>query len=293
MRILVTGGAGQLARSLLQRGEARPGLDVVAVGRPRLDLEQPDGFETVLDEVRPDLVINAAAYTAVDAAEDDADRAFLVNGEASGQLAAEAARRELSFIQMSTDYVFSGHGPHGEGDAPAPLGVYGASKLAGEDAVRRAHPRALITRTAWVYSPWGRNFLSTMMRLGGERSELSVVADQLGSPTSAPDLAEALLSIAEIWRDQPDLGPGETIHLAGSGWTSWHEFAAAIMAERLRLGLPAAAVKPICTEDFPTRAVRPKDSRLLTDRAAALFEVRLPEWRESTIQCVRALAAHG
>lgn len=288
MRILVTGRAGQLVSSLVERARGHPDLELIALGRPGLDLERPGAAAAAIPALAPDLVINAAAHTAVDAAEEEPELAFRINADAAGEVAAAASAAGAPVIHVSTDYVFDGTSsvPYREDDPVSPLGVYGRSKLAGEEHVRAANPDHLIVRTAWVYSPFGRNFVRTMMAAAQGRPELRVVADQRGNPTNALDLADALLALAPRWR-------GGTIHLAGTGAASWFDFASAIMAECARHGLPAAKVVPIATSDWPTRAQRPQDSTLDCSRAADWFGVRLPDWRESLAGVVARLAAQG
>ena len=293
MKLLVTGREGQLARSLAERAAARPGLKVIAIGRPDLDLEQPGSAERAIVAASPDLVINAAAYTAVDQAEDEPDRAFRINAAAAGEVAAAARRIKVPVIQISTDYVFDGcaRQPYCENAATNPLGVYGRSKLEGEGCVREANPDHAIVRTAWVYSPFGRNFLKTMRALAETRDRVAVVADQRGNPSSALDLADGLLAIAESWSRGGRAGLGETYHLAGSGVASWFDFAAAIFGELRQLGAPAAEVDPIRTADWPTKAPRPLYSALDSSKFARDFAFRMPEWRQATGRTIARLAA--
>ena len=293
MRILVTGREGQLARSLVERAAGREAVELITLGRPELDLEKPETIAAVVARVRPDAVINAAAYTAVDQAEDEPELAQRINGDAPGHLAAAAAKAGARFIQISTDYVYDGGGeqPHAEGAPTGPLGVYGRTKLAGEDAARAACPDAVVVRTAWVYSPWGRNFVRTMLELGAQRDELRVVGDQFGNPSSALDLADGLLALVDRWTNSPRVGLGRTYHLAGTGWTSWAGFAAEVMEQGRASGLPHAAVTPIATAEWPTRAVRPRNSRLLTAAFAHDFGYLAPRWQDSTARVVRRLAA--
>jgi dTDP-4-dehydrorhamnose reductase len=237
------------------------------------------------------VVINAAAYTAVDQAEDEPERAFRINGAAAGELAAAAQYAGARFIQVSTDYVFDGsaEGAYTE-DAPlAPLGVYGQSKLSGEEQVRRENADHVIVRTAWVYSPFGRNFVKTMMNAAKSRDELTVVGDQVGNPSSALDLADGLLAIANTWSREPSRGLGQTYHLAGTGSVSWCGFAEQIMAECARRGLPAATVRPIRTEDWPTKAARPRNSQLDCSKFERDIGFACPEWRSSTTRVVERL----
>lgn len=283
MRVLITGREGQLVRSLLERGADVVGLELIAVGRPELDLEQPGSAAATVRRHAPDVVLSAAAYTAVDQAEDEPERAFRVNGDAPGELAAAAREIGAPIVHISTDYVFNGQEsqPYREDAPTSPIGSYGQSKLRGEEQVRTANPDHVIVRTAWVYSPFGKNFVKTMMMLAEGRDELRVVADQHGNPSSALDLADGLLAMLRTWKDADRAGLGETFHLAGSGDATWYEFAAAIFAECERLGLPSARVLPIATADYPTKAARPANSRLDCAKYAETFGFRMPAWRAS------------
>lgn len=296
MRLAVTGRNGQVAMSLVERAAGRPDVTVIAVGRPDLDLAAPDTVAPALAAAAPDVIVSAAAYTAVDRAEDEPDRAFAVNEEGARHVAAAAARLGVPVIHLSTDYVFDGEAnrPYREDDAVAPRGVYGASKLAGERAVAAANPRHLILRTAWVYSPFGGNFVKTMLRLAGERDALSVVADQHGNPTSALDIADGVLAAAAAMvaaDGRP--APCGLYHLAGSGTASWADFARFVLAASAALGGPTAPVRDIATSEFPTRAVRPANSRLDTARFAADFGWTAPPWQRSAEAVVRRLLAAG
>jgi dTDP-4-dehydrorhamnose reductase len=289
---LVTGRDGQLARSLAELGRGRSDCEIVLLGRPELDLEDPATIAPAVEGVAPDLVVNAAAYTAVDSAESEPGRCMRINAEAAGELAAAARRAGAHFVQISTDYVFDGRAEtvYWESSQTGPLGVYGRSKLAGEQRVLEEHPRAVVVRTAWVYSPFGKNFLRTMMALAGRRDELAVVADQRGNPTSALDIADGLFALAgHLWESKGS--PHRIYHLAGSGTATWFDFAGHIMAELERLGLPSARVKPIRTEDWPTPAERPRNSRLNCDRFEADFGYRAPDWRLSATQVIERLAS--
>lgn len=287
MKILVTGREGQLARSIAERAADHSGLDIVTTTRAEADLSSSGSVAAAIRAHRPDLVINAAAYTAVDQAENEPALAFRINAEGAGEAAAVAREVCAPVIQLSTDYVFDGSGtePYAE-DAPTnPLSVYGRSKLAGEEVVRAANPDHLILRTAWVYSPFGRNFVKSMVAAARDRDELAVVADQHGCPTSALDLAGAILSLA-LRRDWF----GETYHLAGAGSASWFDLALEVMTNCRRLGLPTADVRPIATVDWPAKAARPAFAVLDCARAEADLGLRLPEWRHSVAQVVERLA---
>ena len=292
MKLLVTGREGQLVRSLIERAEDSAEIEIVALGRPALDLEQRGSAERAVARIAPDLVITAAAYTAVDKAEDAPERAWRVTDEAPGALARAAAGIGAPIIQISTDYVFDGASsrPYREEDPTGPVGVYGRTKLAGEEAVRAAATDHLILRTAWVYSPFGANFVKTMMRLAGDREQVNVVADQIGNPSSALDLADGLLRVVEQWREGGRQGVGNTYHLAGNGEASWADFASAIFDSCRALGLAAADVAPIRTADWPTRARRPANSRLDCSAFARDFGFTMPDWRPSTRKVVERLA---
>jgi dTDP-4-dehydrorhamnose reductase len=292
MKLLVTGREGQLARSLALRASDHPGLDLSFVGRPEYDLEQPDSLADHIRATAPGIVINAAAFTAVDRAEDEPGRAHRINAEAPARLAEAARDAGARFVQISTDYVFdgSGAGPYREDAPTAPIGVYGRSKCAGEEAVRAATPDHVIVRTAWVYSPFGANFVKTMIRLAGDRDELRVVADQRGNPSSALDLADGLLALCERWRGGERTGLGQTYHLAGTGETNWADFAKAIFAESETNGLPSAKVVAIGSADYPTRAVRPSNSTLDSRAFARDVGFEMPDWRVSLAKVVRILA---
>lgn len=252
----------------------------------RIDLADPEGLREALDRIAPDLVINAAAHTAVDRAEDEAELAHCINADAVGVLGAWVQQHGARVVHYSTDYVFDGSGtrPYREDDATHPLGVYGRSKLAGEIALRDSGARHLILRTAWVYAARGRNFLLTMLRLGAERDELRVVDDQLGAPTSARLIADVTTQVAAKWYDTNDADSNPfdgTYHLVASGQASWCGFARAIFERAQRSGMieRAPRVAAITTADFPTRAKRPAYSVLDTSKLQSAFGVALPGWQ--------------
>lgn len=292
MKVLVTGAQGQLARSLVERAASRSHLQIVAIGRPGLDLAHEGSAASAVEALRPDIIVNAAAYTAVDRAEDEPQLAFRINADAAGEIAAAAASVGARVIQVSTDYVFDGRkeGPYRESDPTHPLGVYGASKLAGEERVRDSNPRHAIVRTAWLYSPFARNFVTTIMEAARVRDVLTVVDDQLGSPTSAIDLADGLLSMTDTWTDSPERGMGEPYHLAGSGVASWFALADHVMGECRTRGLASAEVRPIATADWPTRAARPANSVLDSAKFASDFDFIMPDWRKSISSVVERIA---
>ncbi len=288
MTVLLFGGNGQVGHEL--RRSLRALGDMVVTTRSGelpdgarcevADFDRPDSLAELVERVAPAIVVNAAAYTAVDKAEDDVDAAFRTNAEAPGVLARACALRDIPFVHYSTDYVFDGQGsrPYREDDQTAPLGVYGASKLAGEDAIRAAGDRHLILRTAWVYGRHGHNFMKTMLRLGADRDELRVVADQVGTPTPAALIADVTTELLGL-RD----APSGTFHLTPRGETSWHGFAEAVFEEALARGLISRAPKviPIATSEYPTRARRPAYSCLDIGKVEAHVGRRLPEWSDS------------
>ena len=293
MRILIAGDPqdGQLARALLDASRARSGIDLIALGRPRLDLLHRASIADTIDDVRPDLVVNAAAYTAVDKAESDADAAFAVNRDGAGALAAAAAARGVPIVHLSTEYVFDGskRGAYVETDVPNPLGVYARSKLEGEAAVAAANPRHLILRTSWLYAPYGQNFLRTILRLARERPQLRIVADQHGNPTYAPHLAAAILAVATGLASRRSEQVWGIYHAAGAGETTWAGFAAAILEAGKRLGVPQVPIVPITTADYPTPARRPPNSRLDCSKLERTFGVRLPPWQQGVEECIAQL----
>jgi dTDP-4-dehydrorhamnose reductase len=290
MRIAVTGQAGQVVLSMLERGP--PGVTVVPLGRPALDLADLQTIGPAIRAARPDLVVNAAAYTAVDKAESEPELAHRLNGEAAGEVARAAAALGVPVIQISTDYVFDGtlDRPYREDDTPGPVSVYGASKFAGEQAVASATPNHAILRIAWVYSPFGKNFVKTMLRLAETSEEVRVVADQVGCPGSALDISDAIFAVARNLVEQPDAPTLRGIfHMAAEGEAAWADVAEAIFAERARLGGAPVRVRRIATTDYPTPARRPANSRLDSTKLERLHGVRLPQWRESLAACVGRL----
>ena len=280
-----------MARSLRERCSKWDGIDLVCIGRPDLDLEDPNSIRSVINDLKPDAVVSTAAYTAVDQAEDEPDKADRINAIAPGEIAAAANEINAAIIHLSTDYVFDGEKaePYCETDPVNPNSVYGSSKLNREIAVRAANPMHVIVQTAWLYSPFGKNFVETMLELAAARDELRVVDDQIGSPSSALDLADAILKILDTWRQNPDLGLGKTFHLAGSGKATWCEFAKTIMEESRVAGGPHATVHGIASSEWPTKAARPKNSVLVCARFEACFGMRLPDWQSSTKTVLRRI----
>ncbi len=291
MRLLVTGQSGQVLTALVERGR-EAGIEVIPVGRPALDLAAPGDLVALFRPWKPDVVVNAAAYTAVDQAESEPELAMAVNGAGAGVVAAAAKALGCPVIQLSTDYVFDGAKPepYVESDPVGPIGAYGRSKLAGEEAVAAANPDHAILRTAWVFAANGKNFVRTMLRLAESRSEVSVVADQRGCPSYAPDIADGVIAVARNLvgkRDNPELRG--VFHLCGSGETDWAGFAEAIFAEAQARGGPAARVRRIATADYPTPARRPANSRLDGSKLKAVHGVVLPHWRDALGRCLDRL----
>jgi dTDP-4-dehydrorhamnose reductase len=286
VKLLVTGRCGQLARSIEERSADYPELEVHFTSRPEFDLAVPDSIAGAIEAGRPDVVINAAAYTNVDKAEQEPELAHRINADAAAEAAEASASVGATIVQLSTDYVFDGRldRPYREDDPVHPLNVYGASKAAGEDRVRAANPRHLILRTSWVVSPFGRNFVKTMVEAARTRDRLTVVDDQRGKPTSALDLADAILTISGSFDHYG------TYHLAAADEASWFDLACAVMERCRELGAPAAAVEPVPSSDWPTAAVRPANSVLDCSRIEQLG-IRLPQWQSSVRQIVDRLAA--
>jgi dTDP-4-dehydrorhamnose reductase len=284
VRIAVTGREGQVVQSLIERS-ARDGSNhiVIPLGRPELDLADVSSVRSALAAARPDAIVSAAAYTAVDKAESDPDMAFAVNAIGAGAVAEAAAALGVPLVHLSTDFVFDGSKPglYVETDPTAPLGVYGASKLAGEQAVLAAHDDSAILRTAWIYSPFGANFLKTMLRLAADRDELGVVADQMGNPTSALDIADTVLRVVERLKDDRASDLRGVFHMTSNGGTSWAGFAEAIFAASVAIGGPAAKVRHIPSTDYPTPARRPANSRLDCTKLAGNYGVDLGHWTQA------------
>lgn len=284
--LLVVGAGGQVGYELVRA--LAPLGRVVAFTRAECDLADPAGAAEAVRRAAPHVVVNAAAYTAVDRAEGDADACARVNADAPGRMAAAAAALGAPFVHYSTDYVFDGAkpGPYVEDDAPHPLGVYGRAKLEGERLVAAANPAHLVFRTSWVYAAHGHNFARTMLRLARERDELRVVSDQVGAPTWARSIAEATAQVVGAALRAPEGAAWLTAraglyHLAAAGATSWHGFAEAVLAaDPLRAEQRARRVVPITTAEFPTPAPRPANSRLDSSRAATRLGVRIPDWRQ-------------
>lgn len=289
--ILVFGGDGQLGREL-SRGATERDLPLAALSRAQADIADAAQVAHALRRHAPTIVVNAAAYTHVDRAEDDHAAAFRANAEGPGVLAAACREADVPLVHVSTDYVFDGskRDPYVETDPIAPVSAYGRSKAAGEAAVREAMPQHLILRTSWVYGEFGHNFLKTILRLARERDELRIVADQHGCPTSTRDLADAILSIAPRLRDAD--APYGTYHFTGGGSTSWHGLAQRIVAVQSRYTNRHPAVIPIRTQDYPTRARRPLNSRLDCSRFATVFGFSPQPWPQECERVTEALVRH-
>jgi dTDP-4-dehydrorhamnose reductase len=291
--IFVAGKSGQLAQCLSDIARRRE-LPIAVAGRSGFDIELPESIDNVLNKLNPKIIINAAAYTAVDKAETEPERCFFVNRDGAGRLAEAAWRRKVPFIHISTDYVFDGQksSPYREDDGTAPLGVYGRSKLEGEQAVLAAHPEALILRTSWLYSPFGSNFVKTMLQLSESRPLLRVVDDQRGCPTSAHDLAAALLDIVpQLFEACAERRAG-IYHLSGTGQTTWFGFATQILANIKKRGRRIPALKAITTADYPTLAQRPANSALDCAKVECAFGIKLPPWSASVADCINELTKH-
>ena len=290
--ILVTGRDGQVARSLA--AASTPDMAFVTLGRPELDITDKASLTAAIVRLRPAALVNPAAYTAVDKAESEEDAALAVNRDGARNVAEAAAEARLPIVHISTDYVFAGdlNRPYREDDPVGPQGAYGRSKLTGEQAVAATNPAHVILRTAWVYSPYGANFLKTMLHVAADRDTLRVVDDQRGTPTYAPDIAEAIRAVVATVLRAPEARDWRGVfHMVAGGETDWAGFAEAIFAESSRRGGPSAAVERIGTADYPTPAKRPANSRLDTAKFEAVFGHRLPDWRDGVARCLAALPA--
>ncbi|CRM81209.1 dTDP-4-dehydrorhamnose reductase [Pseudomonas sp. 24 E 13] len=285
LKILITGQHGQVSQALQQRLQ---GLgELVVLGRDQLDLANAEQIRQQVRAHRPDLIINAAAHTAVDQAESEPDAAFAINAIAPGILAEEAKALGIPLIHYSTDYVFDGSkpAPYTENDTPNPLGVYGQSKLAGEQAIAAVGGKYLILRTSWVYSSHGKNFLLTMQRLLQEKPQMRIVADQIGAPTWAGTIADSTRALIERWQ-AGDAGEWGVYHLTAQGETSWFGFAEAI-GEQLRAeGKPCAELEAIPSSAYPTPAMRPLNSRLDCSRLQQHWHVSQPQWQDALHECL-------
>jgi dTDP-4-dehydrorhamnose reductase len=295
MRLLIAGWQGQLARALVELAPGADDIDALAVGRPALDLCEPATITRAMTDFRPDVIINTAAYTAVDKAESEPGAAFALNRDGARLLAEAAAKRGAAIIHVSTDYVFDGtkSTPYLEDDPTGPLNVYGRSKLEGERAVAAACPHHIIVRTSWVHSATGQNFVRTMLRLACERPRLSVVDDQVGSPTYAPHLAHAVLGIARQVARHRDDGRWGIYHAAGSGSVSWCGLAREALRVAAAAGHPTVPVDAITTVDYPTPARRPMNSRLDCSKLERTFGIWLPPWQDGVADGIARLLARA
>ncbi len=290
-RVLVTGQGGQLATALAVSLPAA-GFEATLVGQPDFEFDRPASVEGAFAAARPEVAVNCAAWTAVDAAEDDEAGAFRANALGPALLGRLTAAAGIPLVQISTDYVYDGSKPtpYLETDALNPVSAYGRAKLAGEWAARAANPRTVVLRTAWVFSPVGKNFVKTMLAVGATRPELRVVANQVGNPTSALDLADAITTVLGRMREtgwREDYA--DVFHATAPDSTSWHGFAEAIFAEARAYGGPSPVVHGISTAEYPTKAVRPANSRLEVTRLDEVFGARLPGWTEGLERVVRVL----
>ncbi len=291
MKTLVVGHQGMLAQSLIPCLQ-QAGFTAVSQGRPALDIAHRDHTYQVLTGMQPNMVINAAAYTAVDQAESEKDQAFAVNRDGTQHLAMACREMGIPLIHVSTDYVFDGTArtPYREDDSPAPLGVYGQSKWQGEAGLRARHPAHLIIRTAWLYSHTGQNFVKTMLRLGREREELRVVNDQYGCPTYSRDLAEAIVAMCQRIQQNQATAPWGTYHFCSAGQITWYDFALAIFEEAQAFEqFRVREIVPIPTTDYPTPAQRPAYSVLDCSKIQSDFCITPRPWRDSLRACVQEL----
>jgi len=293
MRLLIAGAQGQLARAMIELAPAAADVTAFAVGRPALDLTAPASVLSALADFKPDVIVNAAAYTAVDKAEQEPHAAMALNADGPRRLAEAAARKGAVLIHISTDCVFDGTkpAPYVEDDTTAPLSAYGRSKIAGEEAVRAVAEQHIILRTSWVFSPYGSNFVQTILTRAAEQDELRVVDDRMGCPTYAPHLAAAILGMARAVTADRDGAAWGTYHAAGAGAVTWCGFAREIMRQSEAHGGPSVPVIPITTADHPPVAERPANSRLDCSKLERNFGIALPPWQEGLAECLERLSA--
>ena len=292
MRLLIAGWHGLVARALIEAAPSRPEIKALAAGRPALDVGDPRSIARAFGDLEPTVVVNSAAYTAVDKAETDSDSAFALNRDGARLLAEAAARRGVPVIHLSTHYVFDGTkpAPYTEDDAPSPATVYGRSKLAGEEAVREANPRHIIIRTGWVFSPMRQTFAARLLEAAAGDGPLRIVSDQHGNPTYAPHLADAILDVARMITAH-ELGTDAwgTYHAAGTGAATWHGLADEILACAAARGRAGAPLVPIASSDYPAKAPRPLNAELDCARFETTFGLRLPAWQQGAAACVAEL----
>lgn len=283
MKVLITGAQGQVGKELSLIATEK-GFNVVAAGRADLDITQFENVENYINKIQPDIVINAAAHTAVDKAEDEQDLAFSINSDGAKNIALACAKQNIPLLHISTDYVFDGSKveAYNENDDVSPLGVYGISKWQGEEAIRQNLTQHIILRVAWVFGAQGNNFVKTMLRLVKDRDELNVVADQFGGPSPAKDIAQTLITLVEQYQRNKSLEWG-TYHYCGSEKTTWYDFACEIFEQAFELGILNKKIKvnPITTEEYPTPAKRPSNSMLDCSKLEATFGIAMPKWKDA------------
>lgn len=289
LRIVVTGKYGQLTQSLQRLG--RCDTQVIAVGRPELNLENPSSVRAVIEDARPDVIVSAAAYTAVDQAEENPELALAINVEGAAAVAKTALGLGVPIVHISTDYVFSGEKtlPYVETDVCDPISIYGSSKFQGEQLVAKITDNHVILRTSWIYSPFGSNFVKTMVRLAETNDVVRVVDDQYGCPSSANDIANAIVSIAAKLSAEKNSDLRGIFHLSGNNSATWADFAEVIFDCTRKLGVKSASVDRITTKDYPTLAKRPANSRLSNEKLHSVYGVYMPDWQKSIMIAVRAI----
>lgn len=291
MNILITGAQGQVGKELTTITKSR-GYNVIAAGRNELDISKAEDVNVFFKQYKPGIVINAAAYTAVDKAEEESEIAYLINRDGAKNIAIACASISIPLFHISTDYVFDGTKtePYNEEDSVSPLGIYGDSKWQGEEAIRKNLRDAMIIRVAWVFGAQGNNFAKTMLRLANERDELNVVADQFGGPSPAKDIAETLINLVEQYQQDNNFRWG-TYHYCGISKTTWHEFATEIFRQANKLGLINKKIKinPITTSEYPTPAKRPVNSMLDCSKIFTTFGITMPDWRNALTLVLKEL----
>ena len=291
MRLLIAGWHGLVARALIEAAPGSPHVKALAAGRPALDVRDPRSIERAFGDLSPDMVINSAAYTAVDKAEHDQDACFALNRDGAALLARAAARRNIPVIHLSTHYVFDGRksAPYDESDAPSPATVYGRSKLEGELAVASANPKHVIVRTGWVFSTAANGFAARMLTAAASGAALKLVDDQRGNPTYAPHLAAALLELGRRLCAEPEnAAVWGTYHAAGAGEATWYGLAAELIARARKPDAPAAALERIVSADYPAAAARPANATLDCARFTHTFGLTLTPWQDGVADCVAA-----
>jgi len=291
MRIAVTGVHGQVVSALRERASSL-GVNVIAIGRPILDLATTGSMLATLAALQPDAIVNAAGYTAVDRAEHELELACQINTVGAGEVASVARMLDIPLVHLSTDYVFSGEKltPYVESDPISPLNSYGLTKAGGEKAIADQTPNHAILRISWIYSPFGENFVRTILRAAKNRDTIDIVADQHGSPTSAFDVADGIVAVVNNLVSRPsDNTLRGLFHMAAAGETTWAGFGEAVFAASKEVGGPFAMVHPIVSKDYPTAAQRPANSRLDCAKIAKVHDIRLPDWRTSVKFCVERI----